>query len=223
MIRPSEKQTLSDKQKPLNITLLDQLKYNSVHKNKKLQRNGFKGPELENLSTRSISLLDSNSTNSAEKQSDKYVGSPTTFLPLRKPVCPNNFKYKTEMCKNYSLYNKCSWGQNCFFAHGKNELKTRVLLNEHYKTKICKKFHRTGFCPYSSRCQYFHFKNSEMNQNFFASFEKKLLFKVTGQKQDLTTAISNNERMHKRLGVFQRIFQSKEERSVQERFLEDDF
>ena len=167
--------------------------------------------------------MDNNSTNSAEKQTDKHVGSPTLFIPVRKQTCPNNFKYKTEMCKNFTLYNKCSWGQNCFFAHGKNELKTRVLLNEHYKTKICKKFHRTGFCPYSSRCQYFHFKDSEMNQNFLTSIEKKLLFKITGQKQDLTSAICNNDRMHKRLSVFQRIFQSKEERSVQEKFLEDDF
>lgn len=32
-------------------------------------------------------------------------------------------KYKTELCKNWSLKGHCSYGKKCRFAHGESELK----------------------------------------------------------------------------------------------------
>jgi len=65
-------------------------------------------------------------------------------------------KYKTEMCKNWELRGRCKFGNKCCFAHGRNELKAKVLTHVKYKTKPCKQYHQTGYCPYGQRCQYLH-------------------------------------------------------------------
>jgi len=65
-------------------------------------------------------------------------------------------KYKTELCKTYELRGRCKFGDKCCFAHGKNELKAKVLTHIKYKTKPCKQYHQTGYCPYGQRCQYLH-------------------------------------------------------------------
>jgi hypothetical protein len=65
-------------------------------------------------------------------------------------------KYKTEMCKNWELRGRCKFGNKCCFAHGRNELKAKVLTHVKYKTKPCKQYHQTAYCPYGQRCQYLH-------------------------------------------------------------------
>jgi len=65
-------------------------------------------------------------------------------------------KYKTEMCKNWELRGHCKFGDKCCFAHGRKELKAKVLTHVKYKTKPCKQYHQTGYCPYGQRCQYLH-------------------------------------------------------------------
>jgi len=65
-------------------------------------------------------------------------------------------KYKTEMCKNWELKGRCKFGNKCCFAHGRHELKAKVLTHAKYKTKPCKQYHQTGYCPYGQRCQYLH-------------------------------------------------------------------
>jgi len=65
-------------------------------------------------------------------------------------------KYKTEMCKNWELRGTCKFGDKCCFAHGRDELKAKVLTHIKYKTKPCKQYHQTGYCPYGQRCQYLH-------------------------------------------------------------------
>jgi len=65
-------------------------------------------------------------------------------------------KYKTEMCKNWELRGYCKFGDKCCFAHGRQELKLKVLTHVKYKTKPCKQYHQGGFCSYGQRCQYLH-------------------------------------------------------------------
>jgi len=65
-------------------------------------------------------------------------------------------KYKTEMCKNWELRGRCKFGDKCCFAHGRDELKAKVLTHVKYKTKPCKQYHQSGYCPYGQRCQYLH-------------------------------------------------------------------
>ena len=59
-------------------------------------------------------------------------------------------KYKT-----YSETKKCPYGFKCRFAHGKEELLSKII-NSNYKKKDCKTFSENGFCPYGSRCSFRH-------------------------------------------------------------------
>ena len=59
------------------------------------------------------------------------------------------------MCRYFEESGKCRFGQNCAFAHGKEEIRTPVR-HAKYKTVRCTSFHSTGFCRYGMRCQYKH-------------------------------------------------------------------
>jgi len=64
-------------------------------------------------------------------------------------------KQKTELCKNWILYNDCYFKDTCSFAHGEKDLRVSATpLN--YKTKICKAFAEKFFCNYGNRCHYSH-------------------------------------------------------------------
>ena len=47
-------------------------------------------------------------------------------------------KYKTELCKTYMERTLCVFGKNCRFAHGYDELREQVILNNKYRSKTCK-------------------------------------------------------------------------------------
>lgn len=108
----------------------------------------------------------------------------------------NSHKYKTEICKNYELNKFCKWGPSCCFAHGREELRSKVLVNHFYKTKICRHFHKNGFCPYASRCQYFHFKTNEIFSELLDAFQKKVAMKMADSpSESLEAILSKSERM----------------------------
>ncbi len=65
-------------------------------------------------------------------------------------------KYKTELCKNWMQYGKCSYGHKCRFAHGKDDLINKQIYNPKYKSKKCEGFHTQLYCPYGSRCNFIH-------------------------------------------------------------------
>jgi len=68
----------------------------------------------------------------------------------------NNFKYKTELCKFYEMNNYCKFGENCIFAHGKENLREDKLKKSGYKKRPCQNFFENGFCLYGNRCQFSH-------------------------------------------------------------------
>lgn len=135
----------------------------------------------------------------------------------------NNQKYKTELCKNYELYGYCRWADNCFFAHGKFELKSKTLLNNFYKTKICKHYHRTGFCPYAVRCQYFHFKSYQIYQELANSFENKVSSRINETNEKLDKILVKFERMQPRLGVFQQLAVGDKEKALVDKYVDNEF
>jgi len=63
--------------------------------------------------------------------------------------------FKTEMCRSWTKFGLCPYGESCRFAHGMRELRMRPKPHWKYKTEMCKKFLR-GFCPYGSRCNFLH-------------------------------------------------------------------
>ncbi|CDW80752.1 zinc finger protein [Stylonychia lemnae] len=83
-------------------------------------------------------------------------------------------KYKTEMCHNWDLYGFCSFGDQCSFAHGRDELHLIDRNPYKYKTKLCKQYHQHMYCPYGKRCQFLHDQTEKkiMNQN--SSYQYKL-------------------------------------------------
>lgn len=135
----------------------------------------------------------------------------------------SNSKYKTELCKNFGLYGRCKWAENCFFAHGKFELKSKTQVNNFYKTKICKHFHKGGHCPYASRCQYFHFKPFKIYAELLDSYENKLKCRISESNTDVARVISKVERMQPRLDVFKRFVRADVQKSLQEKFLASEF
>ena len=89
-------------------------------------------------------------------------------------------KFKTEICHFYEINGYCKFGENCSFAHGESELKSRKL-SFNYKTKLCIQFFEFGYCPYGLRCQFSHKK-----ENYNVSY-LKILNDINDEKinQDL--------------------------------------
>lgn len=67
-------------------------------------------------------------------------------------------KFKTEMCKSWVDSGFCVYGNKCRFAHGREEIFERQIINSKYKQKNCQSFHTLGYCNYGVRC---HFKHNE--------------------------------------------------------------
>lgn len=68
--------------------------------------------------------------------------------------------YKTALCESYRRTQTCSYGKECRFAHGVDELRLpaqpRGRSHPKYKTVLCDKFSNTGYCKYGARCQFIH-------------------------------------------------------------------
>lgn len=69
------------------------------------------------------------------------------------------------MCKNWELYGKCKYGDECSFAHGKVHMMIKKDVSVLYKTKLCRKYSANGYCPYGMRCQFIHDTNENINLN----------------------------------------------------------
>merc|ERR1712023_485751 len=50
-------------------------------------------------------------------------------------------KRKTEMCKNIIHFGECKFGNNCSYAHTKDELLKKKHVQSNYMTKLCTQFH----------------------------------------------------------------------------------
>ena len=138
-------------------------------------------------------------------------------------VNERNAKFKTEICKNMRLTGVCRWGDQCFFAHTREELQDKAPYNHYYKTKVCKHYHGEGFCPYASRCQYFHVKSYQMFSELQDCFEKKVSIKMMEEKGHLDSILEDTDRLQKRLSIFKSLASCEEKVSFQEKYLETIF
>ena len=85
-------------------------------------------------------------------------------------------KYKTELCKKFQSNGKCPYGYKCRFAHGKEELISK-LQGVNYKKKPCKTFNEKGYCPYGSRCSFRHDERTFSETSFSYFYLQLFLFK----------------------------------------------
>jgi len=131
-------------------------KYSSENSNDKASTIDSLTPTGKMLSAGSINSFDFSEVSSFEidvcPKKKKFVNNEERRLFVE----DYKRKYKTEMCKNWELRGTCKFGDKCCFAHGRHELKVKVLTHVKYKTKPCKQYHQTGNCPYGQRCQYLH-------------------------------------------------------------------
>lgn len=123
-----------------------------------------------------VSATATKETQNKKKRNPK--GSPSnkkgTNHPVKYPSKEEDFKckFKTEVCRNFEA-GTCSFGEQCAFAHGHDELQEKTHLAPNYKTKVCRKFTRFGFCNYGFRCQFIHLKPPQSSRSTSASSEFK--------------------------------------------------
>lgn len=56
-----------------------------------------------------------------------------------------NPRFKTELCRNFTVTGRCPFGTKCQFAHGAAELRN-VDRHPRYKTALCASFWTYGAC-----------------------------------------------------------------------------
>ena len=89
-------------------------------------------------------------------------------------------KYRTELCKYFEINGRCKFGDNCIFAHGKENLRENLCKKSGYKKRPCVNFFEKGFSMYGNRCQFSHdIKQFEKEENDKKenNFSYKLFFK----------------------------------------------
>jgi hypothetical protein len=111
-------------------------------------------------------------------------------------------KYKTELCKKFQSTGFCPYGNKCQFAHGKEELISKIQ-NANYKKRKCRSFYEKGYCPYGIRCNFQHDERKFKDLNFSYFYFRIYLLKYFGF---LKSSSKYNEKakiiLNKRLNVF---------------------
>jgi hypothetical protein len=161
--------------------------------------------------SRKYSKDSSNLSTSNEDLSEHDLFSSSQKHPLNNNI--TNFKgkasdfktkYKTELCKFYEMTGKCKYGENCAYAHGIENLRSKVTNTTAYRTKKCIQFFETGYCPYGSRCQFQHqLKNNILNNPYDSSMNYQKILEIISKSEN----IRNIKKLVKkpRLDIFKEI------------------
>ena len=127
-------------------------------------------------------------------------------------------KYKTELCKYYEINGFCKYGDNCAYAHGKENLRSKITNTTAYRTKNCNQFFQNGYCPYGNRCQFAHQVASNIiNNPYDRKMTYKNIFEIISKKENIENIkafVSKN-----RLTIFKEIVSSDNE--IQSTLLND--
>ena len=143
-----------------------------------------------------------NKFDNQEKPKDKIQGQ------FKSTAADFKIKYKTELCKYYEINGYCKYGERCAYAHGKENLRSKVTNTSAYRTKKCTQFFEHGYCPYGSRCQFAHQLTTNIINN---PYDRKMSYKKT---LETISKIENIENIKKliskpRLSVFREICDDK--------------
>ena len=127
-------------------------------------------------------------------------------------------KYKTELCKYFEINGFCKYGDNCAYAHGKENLRLKVTNTSAYRTKKCVQFFENGYCPYGARCQFAHQLESNIINN---PYDKKMTYTKIMEILSKIENIKNIENIIEkpRLQVFKNLV--KNENNIPSRLLND--
>ena len=128
--------------------------------------------------------------------------------PFKSTASDFKIKYKTELCKYYEINGYCKYGDRCAYAHGKENLRSKVTNSTAYRTRKCVQFFENGYCPYGNRCQFAHQLTSNIINN---PYDRKMTYKKT---LETISKLENLENMKKliekpRLSIFKEIYPNK--------------
>ena len=128
--------------------------------------------------------------------------------PFKSTASDFKIKYKTELCKYYEINGFCKFGDKCAYAHGKENLRSKVTNSTAYRTRKCVQFFENGYCPYGNRCQFAHQLSSNILNN---PYDRKMTYKKT---LETISKLENLENMKKliekpRLSIFKEIYPNK--------------
>ena len=99
---------------------------------------------------------------------------------------------------------KCRYGNNCAYAHGIENLRSKVTNTTAYRTKKCKQFFENGYCPYGSRCQFQHqLKNNIVNNPYDIGMSYKKILEIISKIENIKNIKKLVEKP--RLNVFKEI------------------
>ena len=129
-------------------------------------------------------------------------------------------KYKTELCKFYELTGQCKYGDNCAYAHGKENLRAKVTNTTAYRTKKCIQFFENGYCPYGNRCQFQHqLKNNIVNNPYDTDMSYKKILEIISKFENVRNVKKLVEKP--RLSIFKEITGDIQEDEIKSRLLDD--
>ena len=159
-------------------------------------------------------LLESNKNNkiNKNKKAKKKQG------PFKSTAADFKVKYKTELCKYYEINGFCKYGDCCAYAHGIENLRSKVTNTTAYRTKKCMQFFENGYCPYGNRCQFAHQITTNIINN---PYDRKMTYTKTLETISKFENIGNiKELIEKpRLSIFKEIVENKD--SIKSTLFED--
>jgi len=85
--------------------------------------------------------------------SDRSQSTAIECGPFRLNKKKDEIKFKTSLCRHYQAFGSCSYGNQCGFAHGTNELRPMSNL---YKTRLCNTWLSGQECKFGSKCMFAH-------------------------------------------------------------------
>jgi hypothetical protein len=177
--------------------------------------------------SRKYSKDSSNLSTSNEDLSEHDLFSSSQKHPLNNNI--TNFKgkasdfktkYKTELCKFYEMTGKCKYGENCAYAHGIENLRSKVTNTTAYRTKKCIQFFENGYCPYGNRCQFRHeLKNNIINNPYDNEMSYKKILEIISKIENVRNVKKLVEKP--RLDIFKEITGDINEDENKTRLLDD--
>ena len=182
-------------------------KFNRFCINSKNKFNNYQSSkEFKDISStiKSIKILDGKIFNDNENKIKNLKHHKKKASQFKSTAEDFKIKYKTELCKYYEINGFCKYGDNCAYAHGKENLRSKITNTTAYRTKKCSQFFQSGYCPYGNRCQFAHQISSNIINN---PYDRKMTY------QKILETISKQENIENikdlmpkpRLSVFQEI------------------
>ena len=153
-----------------------------------------------------------NKFDNQQKQKEKVQGQ------FKSTAADFKIKYKTELCKYYEINGYCKFGDKCAYAHGKENLRSKVTNSSAYRTRKCTQFFENGYCPYGSRCQFAHQLTTNITNN---PYDRKMSYAKTLETISKVENIDNIKKLisKPRLTIFKEIIDEKI--SLENNLLED--